>query len=335
MTVELPAHLIKHILKTNHLTVYQNEQLPLAWIELMKQERFFHLFVPVGYGGHEASISEGVEVIYKLGVLHGALGWVVNLGAGAGFFSRSFDHNTAQAIFDNPDTVLAGSGDIGGMARHINGKYIISGKWGKCSGAAHASHFTFNAQLRDGEISSFILPKSEVELVSDWPIFGLKPTSSFGMTIDKKIVSGHHKFSIHEVKNHRNYSTFQLSFDSFARLCMSAAFMGIVGCFVRHYEQFLEDNQFSPRKPFVQLRSSLNNAVTELFRVAEAYTMKPDAVSTEQHHELVVKLPAYHKSLFMLTQEVYLDSGIMITQENNCVHQAWRDVTTGIQHFMV
>lgn len=335
MTTEIPPHLVKQLLKSNQLGIYQSNQLPLEWINWMKEERYFHLFVPVGYGGHEASIVEGVEVIYKLGLLHGALGWVVNLGAGAGFFSRSFHHDTAQEIFDHKETILAGSGDIGGIARHINGKYILSGQWGKCSGAAHASHFTFNAKTRDGEIHSFILPRAEVELIEDWPIFGLKPTSSYGIRIDKKIAGSNLMFHIDSVLNHKNYATFHLSFESFARLCMSAAYIGLVGCFIKHYEYFLEHNEFTPKKSLIQLRSSHSNAVTEMIRIAELYTLCPKNESSEQRKELYSKLPAYHKSLFMLTQEVYLDSGIMVTQENNFVHQSWRDVVTAIQHFMI
>jgi len=335
MSIVIPSDIVKSVLRQTTVETYQAATVPDAWIQLLQRERYFHLFVPVVYGGHEASIAEGLEVIYNVSQLNGALGWVLNLGAGAAFFSRSFDPTTAAEIFDHPSTILAGSGAVGGQARYINGKYIIAGQWGKCSGAAHATHFTFNASLKDGTSHAFIIPREEVQLVDDWPIFGLKPTSSNGISIDKKIISERFKFDIEQVKNHPHYTTFQLSFMTFARLCMSASYLGIISCYLRQLTASYDQTNRELPASALLLEQHLQRGTQQLFSIAEVYGIDPSGKTSDAVEALYQGLPKFHRSLSVQVHQTFLDAGLAVTQENQLLHWAWRDAMTAGQHYLI
>ena len=330
---------IRHqLLQEVTLESYTSEQLKESWIELLTTEKAFHLFVPKQFGGLELSMSQGILALTSVAKIHGSLGWVLNLGAGANYFSGFFEEDVALELFKNNTTILAGSGGSTGTAREINKKYIINGKWDKCTGAAHASHFTFNAVHKDGRISSFLIPRAEVTTQNNWPIVGLKATSSFGITIQNQIVKEQHRFIIGELKNNFNYSVFQLDFEVFARLCMSASYMGIVGCFVHYYENQLHERKIDETAGLKNIKKLLASSQSSLQECAHLFdqirALNPREKETAVHL-LYSHLPEKHAEIFMSVQQIYLEAGMSITQESQLIHWAYRDVLTAIHHYML
>lgn len=320
------------------LETYTTDRLKDSWIELLTQEKAFHLFVPKQFGGLQLTMSQGVIALTAIAKIHGSLGWVLNLGAGANYFSGCFDEDVALDLFKHNSTILAGSGASTGTAREINKKYIINGQWDKCTGAAHASHFTFNAVHKDGEISSFLIPRNEVQTQNNWPIVGLKATSSFGISIENQIVKEKHRFIIGELKNNFDYSVFHLDFEVFARLCMSASFIGIVTCFTQHYENHLTNRKINETtnvkniKKVISASLSLLQECAHLFDQIKELNIKE---KTTAESLLYHQLPEKHTELFMLVQHIYLEAGMSITQESELIHWAYRDVLTAIHHYML
>lgn len=333
---------IDHIRNQLHAKIilesFTSDRLEEEWVELLTQERAFHLFVPKQFGGLQLSMSQGIIALMEVAKIHGSLGWALNLGAGANYFSGCFEADVALELFQKSTTILAGSGGKNGTAREINQKYIINGSWDKCTGAAHASHFTFNAVHKDGRVSSFLIPANEVKTTDNWPIFGLKATSSFGITIENQIVKEKHRFHIGEIKNNHYYAVFQLDFEVFARLCMSASYIGIVAGFIQHYEHYLKSRSF---------QETITVANTKKLMTDTSYTLKECAHLFDEFSELsniekevaqnilMEQIPRKHTELFMRVQQIYLEAGMAITQESQLLHWAYRDVMTAIQHYML
>jgi predicted nucleic acid-binding protein len=331
-------HIRNQLLSEVSLDTYTNDRLREKWVEVLTQERAFHLFVPKQFGGLQLRMSQGIIALIEVAKIHGSLGWALNLGAGANYFSGCFEADVALELFKNNTTILAGSGGKNGTAREINQKYIINGSWDKCTGAAHASHFTFNAVHKDGRVSSFLIPASEVKTVDNWPIFGLKATSSFGITIENQIVREKHRFIIGEIKNNVDYSVFQLDFEVFARLSMSASFIGIVAGFIQHYEQHLLNRNFKASTCVKNTKKVLNETENSLKECTHLYDELIELSPAEKvlaENMLLHQLPEKHVDLFMCVQQIYLEAGMAITQESQVLHWAYRDVMTAIQHYML
>ena len=320
------------------LETYTTYRLKDTWIELLTQEKAFHLFVPKQFGGLELTMSQGILALMHVSKIHGSLGWVLNLGAGANYFSGCFEEDVAMELFQPTTTILAGSGGATGTAREINKKYIINGKWDKCTGAAHASHFTFNAVHKDGRISSFVIPSEDVKTLDNWPIFGLKATSSFGLSIDNQIVKEKHRFIIGDIKNNQTYNVFQLDFDVFARMCMSASFIGIAECFLAHYEQLLalrKKNQSTTVTPLKKVLSATFNTLQSCAHLFDQFSELSPQERESAERILLEELPSKHMEIFMLVQQIYAEAGMVITQEDQLIHWAYRDVLTAIHHYML
>jgi|GEM_PF-1072507 len=331
-------HIKQQLLTEVTLDTYTAEYLPTQWIDLLTEQRAFHLFVPKQLGGLQLSMGQGIIVLTAIARIHGSLGWCLNLGAGANYFSGCFEEEAASTIFKHQTTILAGSGGKNGTAREINKKYIINGSWDKCTGAAHASHFTFNAVHKNGQLSSFLIPAEEVKTTDDWPIFGLKATSSFGITIENQIIHEKYRFKIGEIKNTPEYSVFQLDFEVFARLCMSASFIGIVDCFVSHYHQQLTSRKINETTELTKIKKSISTSLNTLQECAHLFDQLKDLSIQEiasAHDLLTNQLPLKHTELFLLAQQIYLEAGMSVTQENQLIHWAYRDVMTAIQHYML
>ncbi|MDG0974801.1 MAG: hypothetical protein P8O07_11640 [Crocinitomicaceae bacterium] len=323
------------IISSVSLETYTANSLPSEWISTLQQERAFHLFVPKEFGGLQLSLSQGILALMHISKLHGSLGWVLNLGAGANYFSGCFAPDIACSLFQNPSTILAGSGDTSGTVREINKKYIINGAWNKCTGAAHASHFTFNAKHKDGRISSFLISRELVEMQDNWPIMGLKATSSHGITINNQIIREEHRFIVGEIKNNHAYSVFQLEFETFARLCLSASFVGIVDCFVSHAEIALKHSK-SPIEALQRLKIKLSTSTSILLECAHLHDEFQElsiAEKTLAKNHLIHELPSQHEALFHGVQQLFLTLGMSVMLENNLLHWAYKDVLTAVQHY--
>ncbi|MEU3989553.1 acyl-CoA dehydrogenase [Streptomyces platensis] len=75
--------------------------------------------------------------------------------------------------------LLAGHGTRPGRAVPVEGGYLVSGSWQFASGMAHATHIHSAIQVEGtGELRVLAMPKSQVELVENWDVLGLRATHS-------------------------------------------------------------------------------------------------------------------------------------------------------------
>ncbi|MCZ1005583.1 acyl-CoA dehydrogenase [Streptomyces lydicus] len=73
----------------------------------------------------------------------------------------------------------AGHGTRPGRAVPVEGGYLVSGSWQFASGMAHATHIHSAIQVEGtGELRVLAMPKSQVELVDNWDVLGLRATHS-------------------------------------------------------------------------------------------------------------------------------------------------------------
>ena len=81
-------------------------------LEKAYKNKWFKAFVLNKWGGLEATLAEGLQIIQSCSKLNGSFGWCINLGAGANYFSGFYSEAGANKIFSDPKCVLAGSGGL-------------------------------------------------------------------------------------------------------------------------------------------------------------------------------------------------------------------------------
>jgi hypothetical protein len=317
---------------------YKQSYLSQERLDYLFDKNWFKMFVPKDYGGLELSLTEGAKILTKAATIQGGLGWTLNLGAGANWFSGFFIDSTAKSLFSSPNSVIAGSGFVSGTYEMNDSKVTLNGKWSRCTGAAHASLFSLNAKSDSGKITSFVVPRDQVELSEvKWPIFGLKNTSSHAIELNRVQVPKDYGFHINEIKNHKEYPVYHIPFESFARVCMSSSFIGIVKCLVRHVE-----NDLLSKKP--ELATDIQKILKFILKSeAERNELSDELSSLSFDQEvkasfeaqLKTKLGENNELLYELVQRLFFKGGLPFVEEDQLIHWAYRDVLTGVQHYMV
>lgn len=310
---------------------YTEHKLPNQWIDTLIQQKYFKLFVPKSLGGLELTLLEGTKKLIETAQIHGGLGWVHNLGAGANYFCGFFDEKTANELFSAPDTILSGSGFNSGTVQSKDSCYIINGAWSKCSGADHASHFTFNAVNEKGETNSYIISKEKVSLTPSWSSFGLKSSSSHSITIKNQSIPKEYLFEIGKQQSFSNYTIYCVPFEQFARICLSATFQGMTESLLNAFKKLDKvplNVNINKAEEQIQI---LNNNRNQL---AEYYDSTID-FSNQVLKESVNELGIIHAQLFETLMQLYLKGGMTVTEESNLIHWQIRDIMTAIQHYML
>lgn len=315
------------------ITVFPSEIL--EWIE---KENLWNLWVPKSYGGHEASLSEGLQKLKTLAHTDGSLGWTVTLCSGANYFIGNLDKEVASEVFLSSEApILGGSGGVFGTAEKLERGYKISGKWRYATGAPYLSHFTLNARIivngkevkeSDGSprVRSFILPKEKVQIFPDWNTMGLGATATHSFEvntiIDEKYCFQYNHFYLSQ-------SIFKIPFTLFADMTLWVNYLGMA-------EHFLEEAQTVLQK---KLLGDLTNIVSLSIRKIFEFSEEIESITQQQMNFTEEYIQKAHRKaadsvrdISRLIIEVYPNLGIKASRKDHQLNQIFRDYFTATQH---
>ncbi len=316
---------------------YQQTYLSESRLNELYQGNLFKLFVPKVYHGLELSLRDGMIELMNVAEMQGGLGWTLNLGAGANWFSGFFNAKAAQEIFLPNQGVIAGSGFTSGNFSKVDTGFLIDGSWSRCTGAKHATFFSLNAKNEDGIVKSFVIPRHQVELADEkWPIFGLRNSSSYAINIQEEVIPDSYKFAINTIQNPNAYVVHKVPFETFARLCMSASFIGIVKCFLNKCIDHPLNNfslKYCKEELIPELEKAKENCLVWSDKVTQS--IDKDQFNSEEAQEMQKSLGNTNVKLYDKVQQLALKAGLPIVEEDNLVHWSYRDILTAVQHYMV
>ncbi|TDD91157.1 acyl-CoA dehydrogenase [Saccharopolyspora karakumensis] len=140
--------------------------------------------LPASLGGHEFAPHQLIEVIERISHHDAAAGWtMMALQHITGTTAAYLDSAAAGALFPavaaGDHALLAGHGTRPGRAVPVDGGYLVSGSWQFASGMALATHVHSLVVVEgSGEPRVLAMPKSQVSLVDNWDVHGLRATTS-------------------------------------------------------------------------------------------------------------------------------------------------------------
>jgi alkylation response protein AidB-like acyl-CoA dehydrogenase len=165
-------------------------RLPPDLVSELTEAGCFRLVVPARYGGIEADLADGMEMVRLLARADGSVAWTTMIGSVAPIVLGLLPRETVDEIFGaGPDVILAGAFNPTGIATPVDGGYRVSGQWSFASGCQHAHWFIGHCFVDDGRmppVRMMVLPPSDVEILDTWRTAGLCGTGS-------------HDFAAHEV----------------------------------------------------------------------------------------------------------------------------------------
>jgi alkylation response protein AidB-like acyl-CoA dehydrogenase len=103
----------------------------------------------------------------------------------------------------------------------------VAGRWSFASGARHATWFTANCLLDDGETTRAVaVPATEIELVNTWSVLGLRGTGSHDFMIEDRFVPAARTFSTTDDPREAG-PLYRFPFFSVAELSFGAVALGV------------------------------------------------------------------------------------------------------------
>lgn len=300
-------------------------------LEVAYKQKWFKIFVSKQFDGLACTLPEGLAIIRKCNKQNGSLGWCVNLGSGANYFSGFFPVKGAATIFQDPKCVLAGSGGMASEVIKTEGGYLVTGKWAKATGSSHATYFTCNAELPNGETVSIAMDANKITVFDDWHLFGMKDSSSFGYSSDKLFVPEEFVFKIDQPVSGSGYAIHQLPFLCFAQFCMTAAIIGLAEGVAKELKQSaVKEKAKGALNELNKATTHFNNLMNDLSSEVWQSLLLNGEVAKKAEIEKLVQSAG--RSLYKAVANLYFKAGLVMADETTAVHESYRDFMVAIQH---
>ncbi|MBP1861470.1 acyl-CoA dehydrogenase family protein [Rhizobium herbae] len=153
----------------------------------------FKLSLPTDFGGHALGARDVVEIVSEIGRGDGAAGWMVFVAGGLRNV-LAFPEQAVQEIFAGSEDwigpLAAGASVFAtkvGSARRVDGGWMVSGSWHFGSGCKHAQWMVVGVEYETGPgmvgRAIAVLKASQVEIIDNWHVMGMKATSSNSLTV--------------------------------------------------------------------------------------------------------------------------------------------------------
>jgi 3-hydroxy-9,10-secoandrosta-1,3,5(10)-triene-9,17-dione monooxygenase len=170
-------------------------QIPAETIREMQDAGFFRVLQPKRHGGYEMDPQVFFDIQMTLAEGCMSTAWVYGVVGVHPFQLALFDARAQQDVWGKSDaTLISSSYQPVGKVERVEGGFRLSGRWGFSSGCDHCDWVFLGALIPPvqaggaPEMRTFLLPRSDYQIVHDWDVFGLQATGSHGIVVDKAFV---------------------------------------------------------------------------------------------------------------------------------------------------
>jgi alkylation response protein AidB-like acyl-CoA dehydrogenase len=327
---------------------------------LIHRRGWLRMLAPASAGGAELALPAVVRLEEEIAAADASLGWVVTLCAGAGWFAGFLPPALAREIIGTRRLCVAGSGAPTGFADVDGAGYRISGLWAIASGAPMATHFTFNAVVREHghpvlddagapRIRAFIVPAKDVAVVPSWRSIGMRATASHSYRIDSRWVAAGHAFVIDAAHASAAGPLYRFPFLSLAFVTLAANVAGIGAHFIELARVSIGQRRHplsglpladSPEvaRRLASATAGLAAARTAFYQLLDHAWEQVEAGAALSEHACA---PLHAASLALVevarraVDELYPCCGLRAAHEESELNRVWRDLHTATQHALL
>lgn len=165
-------------------------------IQALYDADLMRMMQPTEYGGLGRKWVELVEIIYTLAQGCASTGWVFCVLAGHSGAMSEFPKQALEDVWGADSQVLVSSAYAPtGQLIPVDGGYRLSGRFPFSSGSDYAQWAVVGAiGLSEGGVPTpliCLVPRTDLGIVDDWDVVGLKATGSKSLTADDIFVPAH------------------------------------------------------------------------------------------------------------------------------------------------
>jgi len=173
-------------------------RLPEDLARELARAGFFRIYLPAAYGGLDLTPLAATEIFEELARADASVAWCVWNG-NTYWTTTRWPKEVAEAIFADPNVILANSTRPSGRAMVVEGGYRVSGRWSLVSGCQLSAWFILmcivheNGKprlLQSGEPESrfMLCPAADCDIVDTWNVSGLRGTGSHDVAVQDRFV---------------------------------------------------------------------------------------------------------------------------------------------------
>jgi 3-hydroxy-9,10-secoandrosta-1,3,5(10)-triene-9,17-dione monooxygenase len=174
----------------------------------IKRSGIVQLLQPARYGGAEARLRTGVDILAAIGRGCGSTAWIVVQNILHNLMIASWPEDAQDVVWkETPDVLVSGILIPGiGKCRAVRDGYVVSGRWPFVSGVNIADWLIVSAAgTGDGSGADdrhFLVPRHEVRILDTWYAIGLKGSASNDVILEDVFVPGHMSVTMEQLKGH-------------------------------------------------------------------------------------------------------------------------------------
>ena len=172
--------------------------VPAEVREALRAAGLFRIWIPASLGGWEVDPVTALRIFEDLSTIDSAAGWLVQMSAAVAALAVFFGEEAVEEMFANPDDIFADTFAAPGQARPVDGGYRVDAHIPWSSNCKNADWFICLAMVMDGSepkmmdghpvMKVVVLPTSEIEVVDNWDVTGMKGTGSHDVKISDAFV---------------------------------------------------------------------------------------------------------------------------------------------------
>ena len=177
-----------------HQTTAQR-RIPDETIADMQEAGFFRVLQPKRWGGYEMHPNVFFEIQKLLAEGCMSTGWVYGVVGGHPYELALFHSQAQDEVWAADDSTLVSSSyQPVGKVEHVDGGFVLSGRWGFSSGSDHCKWVLLGAMIppaNEGDppdMRTFLLPHADYVIEDAWHVFGLQGTGSQNIVVDRAFV---------------------------------------------------------------------------------------------------------------------------------------------------
>jgi alkylation response protein AidB-like acyl-CoA dehydrogenase len=346
----LPAGIVD-ILRSRTAEAEARRDLHPDQLAVIYEQQWFRMLMP----GTPLQLPELVRLEEGISWADGAVGWMVTLCSGAGWFAGFFPPGAFPEIFSQKQVCLAGSGAPTGEAHITAGGYRVSGRWDYASGAIHATAFTANCLIIDkGQkvltadgvplIRPFLFQKEEVIVDTNWNTIGLIATGSHSFEVRDATIPADRSFVIDAHQAKTDHPIYRYPFLQLAETTLAANLSGMamhfLDCCSDHFQQRIRAGRV-PASAAGEMDTALADAQKRMNAKRAEFYEKLDnswqgCCNGHIEKEILLSVSLSSRQLLTTVRQVvdrlYPYGGLSAARPDAAINRVWRDLHTASQH---
>jgi alkylation response protein AidB-like acyl-CoA dehydrogenase len=173
---------ITPVLRANAEWGDHHQRLADEAVDAMIGAGVLRMLVPTHYGGYESDMQTILDVDIELARADGASAFCATAWWAQCWAVAHFPDSVQDEVFASPDVRICGTLVPNGKGEITKDGAVVSGEWGFNSGAWHSQWKVLSTLALNpaGEIEPIaaVVPMSDLEIVDDWDVAGLRATGS-------------------------------------------------------------------------------------------------------------------------------------------------------------